>query len=346
MKRRVFIIGFAAVLLVLAAGAGGLYAYDSARSDVIAHGVTAGGVDVGGLTAARARDVLRRSLGPKVGQGVVLIWHTRRWTLPAAAIDARLGVDRMVREALGRSRKGTFLGRAVRDLRGGEVRAAVPLRVAHSRSKLYGFIGVIAKQIDRPAVSATINPTGLALNVTPSHEGVAVQKRFLGGRILRLLRDPNSRHVALVPTRTLRPHVSNARLAYKYQTFITIDRADFALRLWKHLRLVRTYTIAVGRQGLETPAGLYEINDRQVNPSWHVPNSAWAGALAGRVIPPGPEDPIKARWLGFYNGAGIHGTDELSSLGTAASHGCIRMSIPDVEELYPQVPLHTPIYVG
>ena len=83
-----------------------------------------------------------------------------------------------------------------------------------------------------------------------------------------------------------------------------------------------------------------------MNPSWHVPNSSWAGALAGRVIPPGPDDPIKARWLGFYNGAGIHGTDEISSLGTAASHGCIRMSIPDVEQLYPLVPLHTPIYVG
>jgi lipoprotein-anchoring transpeptidase ErfK/SrfK len=346
MKKRVFTIGFAAVLLVLAAGAGGLYAYDSSRSDVIARGITAGGVDIGGLSAARARDVLRRSLGPKIGQGVVLIGPSRRWTLSTADIDARLGVGRMVREALTRSREGSFLGRAVRDLRGGKVRAAVPPRVAHSRKKLYGFIGVIAKDIDRPAVSATINPTGVALNVTPSHEGIAVQKRFLAARILHLLRDPDSRHVALVPTRTLRPHVSSSRLAYKYQTFITIDRAHFRLRLWKNLKLARTYTIAVGRQGLETPAGLYEINDRQVNPSWHVPNSSWAGALAGRVIPPGPEDPIKARWLGFYNGAGIHGTEEISSLGTAASHGCIRMSIPDVEELYAQVPLHTPIYVG
>ena len=98
----------------------------------------------------------------------------------------------------------------------------------------------------------------------------------------------------MIPTRTLRPHVSSARLAYKYQTFITIDRAHFTLRLWKNLHLARSYRIAVGRQGLETPAGLYEINDRQVNPSWHVPNSSWAGALAGRVIPPGPEDPIKS----------------------------------------------------
>ena len=82
-----------------------------------------------------------------------------------------------------------------------------------------------------------------------------------------------------------------------------------------------------------------------MDPSWHVPNSAWAGALAGKVIPPGPEDPIKARWLGIYNGAGIHGTDVLSSLGTAASHGCIRMAIPDVIEVYDEVPLGAPVYI-
>ncbi|MEN3342702.1 MAG: L,D-transpeptidase ErfK/SrfK, partial [Actinomycetota bacterium] len=76
-----------------------------------------------------------------------------------------------------------------------------------------------------------------------------------------------------------------------------------------------------------------------------VPKSAWAGELAGRVIPPGPDDPIKARWMGFWNGAGIHGTDETWSLGSAASHGCIRMAIPDVIELYDLVPLDTSIYV-
>jgi lipoprotein-anchoring transpeptidase ErfK/SrfK len=142
------------------------------------------------------------------------------------------------------------------------------------------------------------------------------------------------------------PKVTTDQLAQQYPTFITIDRAAFQLRLWQNLKLAKTYTIAVGQAGLETPAGEYSIDDKQVNPSWHVPDSAWAGDLAGQVIPPGPDDPIKARWMGFYNGAGIHGTDEISSLGTAASHGCVRMSIPDVEELYDQVPLGTPIYIG
>jgi hypothetical protein len=345
VKKRIFVIGTLVVLLALG-GAGGLYAYDSSRSDVIAKGVTAGGVDVGGLSAPAARDILERSLSPKVGKPVVVEWKDRRWTLSAQQAGVHMNVNRMVNEALAKSRTGSFFHRAIRDLRGKKVRAQVPPRVAFSPQRLSLFVDGIAKQIDGKPVDASINPDGDSLNVTASHDGLAVQKRFLRYRILRELRNLDSLHVALVPTRVLRPHVSLARLAYKYGTYITIDRSGFTLRLWKDLKLARTYRIAVGRQGLETPAGEYEINDKQVNPSWHVPNSAWAGDLAGRVIPPGPDDPIKARWMGFYNGAGIHGTDEVSSIGTAASHGCIRMTIPDVEALYELVPLHTPIYVG
>jgi lipoprotein-anchoring transpeptidase ErfK/SrfK len=84
-----------------------------------------------------------------------------------------------------------------------------------------------------------------------------------------------------------------------------------------------------------------------VNPAWSVPNSDWAGSLAGTVVPGGvPENPLKARWLGIYDGAGIHGTDQTYTLGTAASHGCVRMAIPDVIELYDRVPVGAPIYIA
>jgi lipoprotein-anchoring transpeptidase ErfK/SrfK len=79
-----------------------------------------------------------------------------------------------------------------------------------------------------------------------------------------------------------------------------------------------------------------------------MPNSSWvAPADRGKVIPGGsPENPLKARWLGIFDGAGIHGTDATYSLGTAASHGCIRMAIPDVIDLYDQVPVSTPVYIA
>ena len=77
-----------------------------------------------------------------------------------------------------------------------------------------------------------------------------------------------------------------------------------------------------------------------------MPNSAWAGDLAGQVIPPGPSNPIKARWMGIYAGAGIHGTTDVGSLGSAASHGCIRMAIPDVIDLYDRTPIGTTVYIA
>jgi lipoprotein-anchoring transpeptidase ErfK/SrfK len=124
------------------------------------------------------------------------------------------------------------------------------------------------------------------------------------------------------------------------------DRNAFQLRLYKKLQLVKAYSVAVGAVGFDTPAGLYHIQNKAVDPTWNVPNSAWAGDLAGKSIPPGPDNPLKARWMGIFDGAGIHGTDETYSLGSAASHGCLRMAVPDVIELYDQVPVGTPIYIA
>jgi lipoprotein-anchoring transpeptidase ErfK/SrfK len=179
----------------------------------------------------------------------------------------------------------------------------------------------------------------------PGKPGVSLEQQKLRSELVDAIGSGNRAPIR-APVRSAQPEVTTGDLASRYPTFITIDRANFTLRLWKNLKLAQSYPIAVGMQGLETPAGTYTIDDKQVNPSWHVPDSAWAGSLAGQVIPPGPADPLKARWLGFYNGAGIHGTSETTSIGTAASHGCIRMLIPDVIALYPQVPLGTPIYIG
>src|SRR5262249_9717749 len=157
---------------------------------------------------------------------------------------------------------------------------------------------------------------------------------------------PPGGHEAVTPVvKQTKPKVTTKDLPQAYARYIVINRETFTLRFFQNLKLVRSYTVAVGQQGLETPAGLYHAQDKQVNPSWQVPNSAWAGSLAGQTIPPGPEDPLKARWIGIFDGAGIHGTDEVSSLGHAFSHGCVRMAIPDVIDLYDRVNVGDPIYI-
>lgn len=136
--------------------------------------------------------------------------------------------------------------------------------------------------------------------------------------------------------------------------FIAVDRENFTLDLYKRAPLTLTpkrvarYKIAVGAAGYETPRGLFVVTARAKNPEWRMPNSDWVKPEdRGKVIPGGdPANPIKARFLKLTeDGVGIHGTAADHSIGTAASHGCIRMHVDDVIELYPLVPLYTPVYI-
>jgi lipoprotein-anchoring transpeptidase ErfK/SrfK len=222
----------------------------------------------------------------------------------------------------------------------------LPAHVGYSRQGINDFVDEVAKQIDRDPTEASVQPSASTLNLVAGKDGVSVDQSRLTHLLVRELGTGERRRVIEAPVNRTQSTVTTADLASKYPVYVTVDRSSFQLKLWENLKLAKTYPIAVGMQGLETPAGTYTIDDKQVNPSWHVPDSAWAGDLAGKVIPPGPDDPIKARWMGFYNGAGIHGTDEVDSIGSAASHGCVRMTIPDVEDLYDRVPLGTPIYIG
>ena len=351
MGRRVLV----ATGILLAVGgtalsAGGAYAYfwDGSRAHVIVEGVQIAGVDVGGLEADRASRLLTASLEERLRQPVRLVYGDREFTVQPTKAGVRVEVDRMVAAALRTSRAGGLIHRIARDVRGDRLEESIPISAALSPARIQALVGNVARVIDRPARNARMIPKPLAtgLRVIPSEPGLAVKRPQLERALTNALLRVEGESTLAIPTRAVHPHLWTSTLTRRYHTYILVSRETFKLRLYKHLKLVKTYGIAVGQQGLETPAGEYTINDKQVNPSWHVPNSAWAGSLAGQIIPPGPADPIKARWLGFYNGAGIHGTDATWSIGTAASHGCIRMLIPDVEDLYERVPLHTPIYVG
>jgi lipoprotein-anchoring transpeptidase ErfK/SrfK len=351
MRRRLLV---AAGVLFTVIGVGltavGAYAYSWSRAnaDVIARGVTVAGIDVGGLHAAAARSLVAARLGQRLRRPVQLTYGTHRFTIRPTHAGLRVDVARMVDDAVTLSRRGGLARRLWRDVRHRQLVATIPLRAAVSLSSIGLVADRVARVLDRPAKNALVvpKPLALGLKVIPERTGLAVKRPLLEQRLRRtLLRTSGSRDIA-IPTRPVHPRWTAANLAARYGTYVLVSRETFTLRLYKRLKLVKTYGIAVGMQGLETPAGQYTIDDKQINPSWHVPNSAWAGPLAGRIIPPGPDDPIKARWMGFYNGAGIHGTVEDWSIGHAASHGCIRMHIWDVEQLYDQVPLHTPIYVG
>lgn len=342
-KTKIAAVTVVAVLLLAAIGA---YAYDRSQADTIAAGVTIGGVDVGGLDVDEAARAVRRQLLAPLRHSLQVSFRGHRWELPGHGLKLRANVHAAVEEALAVSREGGLPGRLVRYVTGEGLERRIPSHLSYSRQAIRSFVDRVARAVDREPRDATVEPGPNSLAIVPAKNGRRLRDRLLAAQLNAAVLDAKASHHVVARIHALRPQVRASELAARYPSYLTLDRATFTLRLWRHLKLAKSYTVAVGQEGLETPAGLYHIQDKEENPSWHVPNSAWAGSLAGKVIPPGPEDPIKARWMGIFNGAGIHGTEETWSLGHAVSHGCVRMSIPDVEELYPQVEVGTPIYIG
>jgi lipoprotein-anchoring transpeptidase ErfK/SrfK len=342
MRHKWFIL-VAALLLALVASAVAAYAYDSSRDDLIAEGVTIAGLDVGGMRAAQARRLVRRELQEPLERPIAVRHKRRRFRLSVEDAGVRADVGGMVDEALAESRDGNIVSRVARDITGGEESASVPARVSYSQQAVDRLVKRVRRGLNRPARDATVEFPSMVQ--VKEQIGLSVRRRELRRRLEQALTVPGTRRIVRAPTRRIQPGVTQAELADKYPVVLVADRGSFQLRLYKRLELAREYTVAVGALGFSTPAGLYHIQNKAVDPAWSVPNSDWAGELAGTVVPGGvPENPLKERWLGIFDGAGIHGTDQTSSLGTAASHGCIRMSVPDVIELYDQVPVGAPIY--
>ena len=347
MRSKSFLILSGLLFVLMLAGAAGVYAYDSSRKDLIAEGVTVSGVAVGGLERAAAREKLEAALLEPLKEPVSVRHGSRSFRLTPRQARVGIDLDGSVDRALARSRRGNLVYRTVRDLRGQEVSADVDVRIKYSRAAIRKLVRRVADEVDRPARDASVSFAGGSIDRTPSKTGRAVRTAWLRREVNeRLLSTEGSRSVR-VRTRTVKPDVTTDKVADKYPAVLIVDRKNFKLNLYKNLKLDRSYGIALGKAGNDTPSGLYSIQNKQVDPVWNVPDSDWAGELAGTTVPGGvPENPLKARWMGIYNGVGIHGTADEGSIGSNASHGCIRMRVADVKELYPDVPVGAPIYIS
>jgi hypothetical protein len=345
MPRRLAAVVTLAVVVLLV-GAGSLYAFDRQVKTKIAEGVTVNGIDVSGLKPQQARARLQAALVEPLTRPVTVRHKGRRFRLTAEQASIAVDIDGSVERAMAVSTDGNVFTRTWREVRGNALDADVEAKVAWDRSAVRRLIRRVKKKVTIEARDASLDLESGQVEPVPSRDGLAV-KRGLRREIERELLDMGKRRLVRLRTKVVEPKVTTAELAEKYPAVIVVHRGSYQLTFYKDLKVHKTYGIAVGQVGLETPAGLYHIQNKAVDPAWHVPNSDWAGDLAGTIVPGGtPQNPLKARWMGIYDGAGIHGTDASGSIGSAASHGCIRMLIPDVIELYDQVPVGAPIYIA
>ena len=300
----------------------------------IAAGVSAAGTNLAGLTADEAAARLNEVHGARLENGLITVQAADiTWKFKTA--DAGVQFDE-----LQSAKRALYAGR---DAGGKPV--DVPLAVTYTKAPVEKFAARIDKRLRRPARDAQLRISLRKVRVTHSRRGRDMDRRTLVKSIRARLTNPNLDRVIKPKLISVKPKMTADKLRRSASTVITIEQRTFKLRLFKHLKVVKTYKVAVGQSQYPTPRGRFSITNKQVNPVWSVPNSPWAGELAGSTVT-GPGNPLKARWMGITGSVGIHGTGEDGSIGTRASHGCIRMHVSDVIALYKRVPVGTPVLIG
>ncbi len=324
-------IALGGLVLVVAVVACAVLISGAASDDRVADGVRVAGVDVGGLEQDAARARVGRELDAVVRRPVKVTYASKRFVLRPDRAGVHVDAAATVDAALDHDGAGS-----------------IAPRVAYPRGRIDAFAGRVAKRIDLRARDADIDVRDGKLSRTRARNGARVKRPQFVAALVRAMSSPRAADRAVkVPVTVIeRPDRTLVDLAKRYPTVIGIDRDAKVLRLYENLRLKRRYKIAVGQQGLESSAGRYKIEEKIVNPPWHAPDKAWAGELAGQTIPPNdPRNPLEARWMGYHDGEGIHGTKDIASLGTQASHGCIRMSPKAVRALFRKVKVGTPVFM-
>jgi hypothetical protein len=284
VKRR-FLIALALVV-ALAALPVAVYAYDSAHEQHIAAGIEVAGVPIGGLTASEAQGRLRRDLAAPLRRDITVRAAGKRLVLRASESRPRIDPDLVIARALRRSRAGNAWERTLRDLTGDEMALRLRAPVGYSRRAVTRLVERAAQEIDRRPRDAGVRASARGLRVVRALNGRRLDRRRLRHALAMALRDPTRSATVVAAARNVRPAVPTSRVEQRYPHYLVVDRDNFKLKYYRQLRMARTYDIALGQVGFETPTGLYHIQNKAIDPAWSVPNKPWAGALAGRVIPP------------------------------------------------------------
>jgi lipoprotein-anchoring transpeptidase ErfK/SrfK len=292
---------------------------DAAPPALIGEGVTLASVPVGGMSNEQAQAALR----PAFARPVRLVYGDRAWRLVPTRFGASVAITRGVARALA-APEG----------------AAVPLVPNVGAAEVKRFVKALDKRISYPAQDAElIGLSGLRPRFKKEEPGLRVLRQLTAQRITRTLQSLGTRRtrVAVTP-------VEPVRTVANFGPVVVIRRGVNELRYYAGVRLVRRVGVATGQAVYPTPVGMFHVVDMQRNPWWRPPDSPWAEGLD--PIPPGPGNPLGTRWMGLSApGVGMHGTPDDASIGYSASHGCIRMHIPDAEWLFQHVEIGTPVVI-
>jgi lipoprotein-anchoring transpeptidase ErfK/SrfK len=309
----------AVLALVLVLFAAVAIAPSAGSPRTIDNGVRIAGVNVGGLDAGQAT----QQISARFSTPLRFRFGKERWSVDPQRLGAAVAVEDAVQEAL--------------EVDGGE---DVDVSVDVDRAQVRSYVDSLQSRFGIPAQDARLARLVEGRpEIADSKWGLEVRRRTMVVGITRMLKT-RLRPTITVVTKTLKPTLTRAN----FGPVVVIHRGSNRLALFNGEKAWRSFRVATGTAQYPTPTGSFRIVDMQRNPWWRPPDSDWAKGL--KPIPPGPGNPLGTRWMGITApGVGIHGTPDPASIGYSASHGCIRMLIPEATWLFDHVAIGTPVLI-
>jgi lipoprotein-anchoring transpeptidase ErfK/SrfK len=341
-NRRLTVGLIVAAVVALVAGGTALAAarYDESNARRLMPGVRIAGIDVGGMARGEALTAVKREAAATLGSEITVEAGGESWTVSAADLGLKANVSGAVDRAMRTNGSMGLFSRVYHRITDEPVDREVDLGFRTTKRSIDSFVEDIVADVTQEPTDAAVTMSGSKVIFVRAEPGRTVDPSAATTEIRRALlaRDPSVR----LDVKRLAPEVTEDELGYT----LVVSKQRNELDVYKGFDIVKTYGVATGTAEFPTPSGAFEVINKVANPTWVNPAPDGWGSGLPASIGPGPGNPLGTRAL-YLNAPGIriHGTYSESSIGTAASHGCIRMRIAESEELYEIIPIGTPVYV-
>ena len=337
-QRAVVAAVLAAVLLLGGALVAG--ASVSGPSDRILAGVKVAGLDVGRMTRGEAIQAVQAHLRPSLQRPIMIRVGSKSFRMTPAGVGRGRAVDQAVDEALAGPRL-SVLGRFWHKVVKRPVTMNVDVAGTRQDKRVAAFVSRIAAKVAVAQVDAAFELRDGEVVKQHARTGRTLDQAAATKALVKVLGQPNRNEVKL-RLQPVAPKMTDAGLGKS----IEIDKSVNRLWLYDGLKVVKSYRVATAKSGFVTPSGTWQVAYKAVNPAWHNPAPTTWGKDMPLVIPPGPGNPLGTRAMAL-NAPGIliHGSYATGSIGSYASHGCIRMAIWDAEDIFPRVPVGTRVLI-
>jgi lipoprotein-anchoring transpeptidase ErfK/SrfK len=337
---RIVLLTLVVLGLVFSGTAYAGYAYEQARAHQILPGVRIHGIDVGGMTRLEAIDTIRDRIEARLERPLTVHAAGADLRVTAGELGTEADVVTAVDRALAVSSTFGWTRRVVSRLWNRPVNRDVTLGFDHDPARVETWLAEVAEQRNVAARDASVDWVDGGLALTKAKPGRLMRREAATAALLGALELGSSS--VTVPFKALRPKVREDNLGHT----IIVRTGVNVLTLFDGLEAVREYRVATGTPGYPTPHGHFTIVNKRVNPTWVNPAPTGWGRGLPASIGPGPGNPLGTRALDLdAPGIRIHGTYASYSIGSWASHGCIRMLIPQSEELFDLVDVGTRVII-